>query len=184
VRNSPTLGTSSSYVAFTLTRISELFVVNYIPNTPVGSTNVNGSKLIKAKGQLGFLQKTKSPSRATAGGIPPPQKMVPFFRKKFAKHAKYDLTSASSEFRQGAGGQAGKMREPEIAYASTRIWPFSLAYGPAGYLWNRTSLTRIRPGKGKTEQCDKRNKKHHLYLQVYKYPKRVLVHYMATWPES
>jgi hypothetical protein len=25
------------------------------------------------------------------------------------------------------------MREPEIAYASTRIWPFSLASGPAGY---------------------------------------------------
>jgi hypothetical protein len=25
---------------------------------------------------------------------------------------------------------------------------------------------------------------HYLYLQVHKYLKRVLVHYMATWPKS
>jgi hypothetical protein len=35
----------------------------------------------KVKGQLGFPQKTKPPSGATAGGTPPPQ-IVPFFAKK------------------------------------------------------------------------------------------------------
>jgi hypothetical protein len=35
----------------------------------------------KLKGQLGFPLKTKPPSGATAGGIPPPKKMAPFFRK-------------------------------------------------------------------------------------------------------
>jgi hypothetical protein len=33
-----------------LARISKLFVVNYRPNTPVGSLDVNISKLIKLKG--------------------------------------------------------------------------------------------------------------------------------------
>jgi hypothetical protein len=62
-----------------LARISKLFVVNYIPNTPVGSTNVNVSKSIKVKGQLGFPQKTKSPSGATTRGSPPPRKNGPIF---------------------------------------------------------------------------------------------------------
>jgi hypothetical protein len=31
------------------------------------------------KGRLGFPLKTKSPSGATTGGIPPPQKMAHFF---------------------------------------------------------------------------------------------------------
>jgi hypothetical protein len=62
--------------------ISKFFVVNYMPNTLVGSLYVKTNKSIKVEGQLGFPQKTKSPSGATAGGIP--QKMVPFFRKKFA----------------------------------------------------------------------------------------------------
>jgi hypothetical protein len=52
-------------------------------NIPVGNLDAKTNKLIKVKGQLGFPQKTKSPSGATAGA-PPPPKMVPFFRKKFA----------------------------------------------------------------------------------------------------
>jgi hypothetical protein len=31
------------------------------------------------------------------------------------------------------GGQAGRTLEPQIAYASVRIWPFSLASGLVGY---------------------------------------------------
>jgi hypothetical protein len=54
--------------------------------------------------------------------------MVPFFRKKLhLKYAKYDSTQASNEFMRGASGQTGKMRKLEIAYASRRIRPFSLA---------------------------------------------------------
>jgi hypothetical protein len=33
-------------------RISKFFVVNYMPNTPVGSLDVNISKLIKLKGSI------------------------------------------------------------------------------------------------------------------------------------
>jgi hypothetical protein len=45
------------------------FFVIYIPNTPVGCTNVNFHQINKAKGRLGFPPKTKSPSGATAGSI-------------------------------------------------------------------------------------------------------------------
>jgi hypothetical protein len=96
-----------------------------MPNTPVGSLYVKTNKSIKVEGQLGFTQKTKSPSGATAGDH--------FFAKiRIRKRAKYDSTLASSEFRWGAGGQAERTREPETAYASVRIRPFSLASGPAG----------------------------------------------------
>jgi hypothetical protein len=37
-----------------LARISKLFVVNYMPDTPVGSTNVNNRQLIKLKGNSAF----------------------------------------------------------------------------------------------------------------------------------
>jgi hypothetical protein len=65
-----------------LARISKFFVVNYMPNTPVGSMNVNNSKLIKLKGNLAFPIKPSHP-RGLLRGASPPQKMVPFFRKKF-----------------------------------------------------------------------------------------------------
>jgi hypothetical protein len=38
------LGTSSSYVAFTLSEDFQVFVVNYMPNTPVGSLDVKINK--------------------------------------------------------------------------------------------------------------------------------------------
>jgi hypothetical protein len=44
------------------------------------------------------------------------------------------------------------MREPGIAYASARIWPFSLASERAGYSWNQTSPAQIRLGNGKERQ--------------------------------
>jgi hypothetical protein len=102
-----------------------------MPNTPIGSLDVK----TKVKGQLGFPQKTKSPSGATTGGIPP-QKKWSHFSQKIRKRAKYDSTLDSSEFRRGAGGQAERTREPEIAYASARIRLFSLASGPVGYSRN------------------------------------------------
>jgi hypothetical protein len=61
------------------------------------------------------------------GGHPPTNGPI-FFRKNLRlKYAKYDSTRALGEFRRGAGGQMGKMRKSEIAYASRRIRPFSLA---------------------------------------------------------
>jgi hypothetical protein len=99
----------------------------------------------------------------------PPQKWSHFFAKNLTRErAKNVSTVASSESRQGAGGHAGRTCESEIAYASARIRPFSLASGPADCSRNRTPLTRIRPSKGK-KQNNTTNKRHHLNLQVLKH---------------
>jgi hypothetical protein len=66
-----------------LERISKFFFVNYIPNTPVGCTNVNSFELIKLKGNLVFPRKPSHP-RGLLRGAFPPRKMVPFFHKKTA----------------------------------------------------------------------------------------------------
>jgi hypothetical protein len=66
-----------------LARISKFFVVNYIPNTPIGSTNVNNNKLIKLKGNLAFPKKPSHP-RGLLRGAPPPQKNGPNFSQKSA----------------------------------------------------------------------------------------------------
>jgi hypothetical protein len=53
-RNSPTLGTSNNYVASTLRKDFQVSFVVYMPNTPVGHTNVNPTELIKSKGDSAF----------------------------------------------------------------------------------------------------------------------------------
>jgi hypothetical protein len=80
---------------------------------------------------LAFPRKQSHP-RGLLRGTPPPQN-GPIFRKNLTrKCANYVSTLASSEPRRGAGGQAERTSEPEIAYASARIRPFSLASGPVG----------------------------------------------------
>jgi hypothetical protein len=60
--------------------------------------------------------------------------MVPFFRKiQLASALKYVSTEVSSEPRLGVDGHAERTRESEIAYASARIRPFSLASGLADH---------------------------------------------------
>jgi hypothetical protein len=76
------LGISNSYVASTLKKDFRVSFVIYIPNTPLGSKNVNFHRINKAKGRLGFPPKTKSPSGATADGTPPPKKNGPIFSQK------------------------------------------------------------------------------------------------------
>jgi hypothetical protein len=52
----------------------------------------------KVKGRLGFPQKTKPPSGATARGIPPQKKWSQFFAKKTRrKCTKYALTQVLGE---------------------------------------------------------------------------------------
>jgi hypothetical protein len=53
-RNSPTLGISNNYVASILRKDFQVPFVIYIPNTPVGCTNVNSIELIKSKGDSAF----------------------------------------------------------------------------------------------------------------------------------
>jgi hypothetical protein len=109
--------------------------------------------------------------------------MVPFFRKNLTcEHAKYVSTKVSSESRQGAGGHAGRTRESEIAYASVRIRPSSLASGPADHSRNQTLPTRIRTSKGE-KQKGATNKGHPLNLQVLEQlHKFYLFIYMAVRP--
>jgi hypothetical protein len=67
-----------------LARISKFFCCNYMPNTPVGSLDVNINKSIKLKGNLAFPRKPSHPRGLLRGAPPPPEKIAPFFRKKLA----------------------------------------------------------------------------------------------------
>jgi hypothetical protein len=79
-KNSPTLGTSSSYVASTLSRDFQVICCKLHAQHPNWQFKRKYQQVNKAKGQLGSPEKTKSPSGATTGGTPP-EKMVPFFCK-------------------------------------------------------------------------------------------------------
>jgi hypothetical protein len=86
--------------------------------------------------------------------------MVPFFRKKPCfKYAKYNSTRASGEFMRGVSSQKEKIRKSEIAYASNRIRPFSLATLPTSYSRKRILLAQIRSGKGKRDRTTQPLKK-------------------------
>jgi hypothetical protein len=65
-----------------LARISKLFAVNYMPNTPVGSLDVNINKLIKLKDNLAFPRKPSHPRGLLRGASPPIQ--WSHFSQKFA----------------------------------------------------------------------------------------------------
>jgi hypothetical protein len=73
-----------------LARISKFFVVNYMPNTPVGSLDVQINKSIKQKGNSAFPRKPSHP-RGLLRGASPPQN-GPIFSQKVRKRAKYDST--------------------------------------------------------------------------------------------
>jgi hypothetical protein len=82
-----------------LARISKFFVVNYMPNTPVCSLDVNVSKLIKLKGNLAFPRKPSHPRGLLRGH--PPEKMVPFFRKKTRKFLRLNLSLGQVRIERG-----------------------------------------------------------------------------------
>jgi hypothetical protein len=110
--------------------------------------------------------------------------MVPFFAKNSTrKRAKYVLTLTSSESRRGAGGQAERTREPEIAYASARIRPFSLASGQAGCSRKSNSPNPNSP-KQRKKQNDTINKKHHSHPQVFNTLTKYLFIYTAACPDT
>jgi hypothetical protein len=113
-----------------LARISKSFLLSITrPNTPVGGSNVNNSNSIKRATRL-------SPENQVTlggyyGGHPPPKKWSHFFAKN-SRALSMARPWPRAKFEQGADGLAERTRESEIAYASTRIRPFSLASGPAG----------------------------------------------------
>jgi hypothetical protein len=147
VKNSPTLGTSKSYVASTLRKDVQVLFIIYTPNTPIGCTNVNSIEINKCKGQLGFPLKTKSPSGATTGGIPPQKKGPIFSQKIHRKCTKYASTKVLGEPTRDASGQKVKKHESGIAYASGRIRPFPLTNSPTSYSCKQNSPSQGSPKK-------------------------------------
>jgi hypothetical protein len=112
-----------------LARISKSFVVNHVPNTPVGDNYVNITSSIKRATRLS--PETQVTLGSYYGGHSPPQKWSHFFAKNPHALSMFPLRPRA-KFEQGAGSLAKRTREPEIAYASARIRPFSLAPDPAG----------------------------------------------------
>jgi hypothetical protein len=127
------------------------------------------NKSIKVKGQLSFPQKTKSPSGATAGGIPP-KKWSHFFRKKLASSQtckeRFNLSLERVQAgRRWPGGKDARARDSLRLHEDTALLS---CLRPSRLL---TKLNFPQPkltqAKEKTEQRDKQNKKHHLNLQVF-----------------
>jgi hypothetical protein len=100
-------------------------------NAPVGGNYVNITSLMQRATRLS--PETQVTLGGYYGGIPP--KWSHFHAKtKQLTRAKFVLYSGLEQrFGQGAGSLAEGAREPEIAYASARIRPFSLASNPAGH---------------------------------------------------
>jgi transposase InsO family protein len=84
VKNSPTLGTSSNYVASTLSEDFQVFCCKLHAQHPSWQSRCKKpTSQEKFKGNSAFPRKPSHP-RGLLRGAPPPPKMVPFFRKKFA----------------------------------------------------------------------------------------------------
>jgi hypothetical protein len=159
-KNSPTLGTSSSYVASTLRKDFQVLFVNHVPNTRVCCTDVNPVESIKLKGNLAFPRKPSHPRGLLRGASPPP-KMVPFFRKKSqARQVRLDLSlgriQAEREQPSGKDARAGdSLRLRQDTTLLPRLWTSGTLVKP-----NLSSSNSPRQRKRMMEQRDKRNKTH------------------------
>jgi hypothetical protein len=116
------LGTSNSYVASTLRKDFQVFFRYLHTQNPSWLYKCKFHRINKVKGRLGFPLKTKSPSGATSGGIPP-KKWPHFFAQIRQKCAKYATTQTLGEFMWDASSQRAKKCESGIAHASSRIRP-------------------------------------------------------------
>jgi hypothetical protein len=165
VKNSPTLGTSNSYVASTLRQNFQVLFVIYIPNTPVSCTNVNSFELIKSKGQLGFPKKPSHP-RGLLQGASPPQKNGPIFSQKFASmiSTTQPKPRANSAVRKRPSGKDARAEDSLRLREDMTLLPHLWTSGPLVES-NLPSSNSRRQRKRTTEQCDKRNKRHHFNLQ-------------------
>jgi hypothetical protein len=89
-----------------LARISKSFVVNHMPNTPVGDNHVNITSSIKRATRLS--SETQVTLRGYYRGHPPPKNGPIFSQKKKLTRAKDVSTSASSKIRTGCRQPSGK----------------------------------------------------------------------------
>jgi hypothetical protein len=100
------LGTSSSYVASTLSEDFQVICCNLHAQHPRWLFRCKYQQVNKVKGQLGSPQKTMPPSGATRGASPP-EKMVPFFSQKFAS-SPTTLNLSFGQFQIERGQPSGK----------------------------------------------------------------------------
>jgi hypothetical protein len=150
-----------------LARISKLFVVNYMPNTPVGSLNVNINKLIKLKGNLAFPRKPSHPRGLVRGASPPPpEKMVPFFRKKSqVRQLHLNLSLGQTQIEHGQpSGKDARVGDSLRLQQDTTLLPRLRTSGPLAKSKLSTSdLPKSR--KRAAKRRNKQNKNLYLYLQ-------------------
>jgi hypothetical protein len=93
-KNSPTLGTSTSYIAYTLSKDFQVICCKLHTQHPSWQYRCKYQQIKKVKWQLCSPQKTKSPLGATTGAFPPtpPPKKRPGFFAKIHKCANYAST--------------------------------------------------------------------------------------------
>jgi hypothetical protein len=106
-----TLGTSSSYVASTLSEDFQVICCKLHAQHPSWQFRCKYQRVNKVKGQLGSPQKTKLPSGLLQGA--PPRKNGPIFSQKFAsapttpRHLNLRQTQAERERPSGKDARAG-----------------------------------------------------------------------------
>jgi hypothetical protein len=101
-------------------------------NAPVGDDHVNTISLIKRATRLS--PETQVTLGGYYGGHSPPKWSHFRAKTKQLTRAKFVLYfGLEQRFEQGVGSLAEGARKPEIAYASARIRPFSLASNPASH---------------------------------------------------
>jgi hypothetical protein len=165
-KNSPTLGTSSSYVTSTLSEDFQVICCKLHAQHPSWQFKCKYQQVNKVKGQLGFPQKTKSPSGATTGGIPHPEKMVPFFRKySQVRQLRLNLSLGQTQIEHGQpSGQDARVRDSLRLQQDTALLPRLRTSGPLAKSKLSTSdLPKSR--KRAAKRRNRRNKKLYLYLQ-------------------
>jgi hypothetical protein len=108
-------------------------------NAPVSDNYVNVISLMKRATRLS--PETQVTLGGYCGGHPPPKWSHFHAKTKQLTHAKFVFYfGLEQRFEQGAGSLVEGAREPEIAYASARIRPFSLASNPVGHPRKSNSL--------------------------------------------
>jgi hypothetical protein len=163
VKNSPTLGTSNSYVASTLRKGFPSYLCKLHTQHPSWLYRCKYFRINQVKGQLGFPQKTKSPSGATAGGIPPPNGPI-FCKNSQARQVRLDLSlgqiQAGREQPSGKDARAGdSLRLREDMALLPRLWT-------SGPLVESNLPSPNSTRQRKTERSNQRNKKHHINSQA------------------
>jgi hypothetical protein len=142
-KNSPTLGTSSSYVASTLSKDFQVICCKLHAQHPSWQFKCKYQQVHKVKGQLGSPQKTKSPSRATTGG--------PIFRKNSqVRQLRLNLSLGQVQIERGQpSGKDAQVRDSPRLLQDTALLP---------RLWTSRPLVKSKlstsdsPKSGKEQQ--------------------------------